>query len=212
MKPASLPQSAGLNKLPTKNHMFWKQKHPNKLANFAPSDATEIVSQVGGIYAKFCDQAQLIKPRSSLPCSWFTVRDCFMTAYEIEYHQLSEDLHNSYSHVYAELAFFVDDELCNQFNTSLNVAARCAAERLQKAGVQQNEASLRRFIASDTVKIKNRDAIWESLAQQETCPRDNLLVLAETLSYCGEMYRSISNEWSAFANLVEFRSKSQGRL
>ena len=131
-----------------------------------------------------------------------------MKAYEKEYHQLSEDLRNAYSHVYGELAFFVDDELYNRFNISLNIAAKCAAEQLQKAGVQQNEAFFRKFIASETVKVKDRNAIWKSLAQQETCPRENLLVLAETLSYCGEIYRSISNEWSAFANLVEFRSNS----
>jgi hypothetical protein len=171
--------------------------------------ASDIVSQVGGIYADLNEQGYLIKPCSSLPCSWFAVRECFMTAYEAEYLQLSETIRNSYHHVYRELAFFVDDGLCDEFNASLTVAAKCRSERLRKMGLPEDEAFSRRVIASPTVKIEDRKAIWEHLRQEETCPRDDLLLLAETLAYCGEMHRALWNEWAAYANLIAYRKSTE---
>lgn len=189
--------------------MFWKKRHQQDAPNITHLFASDIVSRVGGIYADFNDQGYLVKPRSSLPCSWFTVRECFMTAYEAEYLQLSETIRNSYGHVYRELAFFVVDGLCNEFNASLNVAAKCRSERLRKVGLAEDEAFSRRYIASDTVKIEDRKAIWEHLRQEETCPRHNLLLLAETLTYCGEMHRALWNEWAALENLTAYRKKTE---
>lgn len=189
--------------------MFWKQRHRKDAANVSHLDASEIVSQVGGIYADLNDQGQLVKPRSSLPCPWFTVRECFMITYEAEYLQLPENIRNSYLHVYRELAFFVDDRLCNEFHASLNVAAKCRSERLRETGLAEDEAFSRRFIASDTVTIQDRKAIWEHLGYEKTCPRHDLLLLAETLTYCGELNRALWNEWAAFANLIAYRQKAQ---
>ncbi len=188
--------------------MFWKQHHRQKATNFNDLDASEIVSQVSGIYADLNDQDQLVKPRSSLPCPLFTVRECFMTAYEKEYLQLSEKLRNSYHHVYRELAFFVDDELYNKFNASLNIAVKCRFEQEQKYGISQTEDFYRKLIASSSVTIQNRKAIWESLANEKTCPRHDLILLAETLSYCSESYRALWDEWAAFSNLVAYRKKT----
>lgn len=188
--------------------MFWKQRHRKDATNLNPLDASEIVSQVGGIYADLNDQGQLVKPRSSLPCPWFAVRECFMIAYEAEYLQLPDNLRNSYHCVYRELAFFVDDGLYNEFNASLNVAARCRSERLRNTGLTEDEAFSRRFIASATVKVQDRKAIWEKLGHEKTCPRHDILLLAETLTYCGELHRTMWNEWAAFANLVAYRKKT----
>ena len=188
--------------------MFWKQRHRPETTKMDPQYASEIVTQVGGIYADLNDQGTLVKPRSSLPCAWFAVRECFMIAYEAEYLQLPENLKNSYHYVYSELAFFVDDDLCNEFNTSLNVATKCHSERLRNAGLTENEAVSRIFIASLSVKIDDRKAIWEHLEHEKTCPRHDLVLLAETLSYCGEMHRAMWNEWSAFANLVAYHKKT----
>ena len=190
--------------------MFWKQNHRRNVTNVNDLDASEIVSQVSGIYADLNEQGQLIKPRSSLPCSWFTVRECFMTAYEKEYPQLSEKLRDSYHHVYRELAFFVDDGLYNNFNSSLNIAAKCRFERDRKYGISQNEDFYRKLIASPSVTIQNRNEIWESLASanEKTCPKHDLLLLAETLSYCSELYGALWNEWAAFSNLIAYRKKT----
>ncbi len=164
-------------------------------------------SRVGGIYADFNEQGQLVKPRSSLPCPWFAVRECFMIAYETEYLELPEDLRNSYHFVYGELSFFVNDDLCKDFNYSLNIAAKCRFERSRTLGIPEDEAFCRKLIASDTVKIQDRKEIWTHLAREETCPRQHLLLLAETLTYCGELHRAMYNEWAAFANLIAYRKK-----
>jgi len=187
--------------------MFWKRRSREDAADVNNLDAEEIVSRVGGVYADFNEKGQLIKPRSSLPCSWFAARECFMIAYEREYLQLPEDLRHSYHFVYSELACFVDDELCKGFNYSLNIAAKCRSERNRTSGIQEDEAFCRKYIASDTVKIQDRKEIWSHLASESTCPRQHLLLLAETLVYCGELHRAMYDEWAAFANLIAYQKK-----
>jgi len=170
-------------------------------------DAEQIVIDVGGIYADLTDQGQRIKPRSSLPCSWFVVRECFMIACEEKYLGLSEDLRNSFSHVYVELSFFVDDGLCKDFNSSLNIAVKCRVERLRKIGLTEREEAARNFIASDCVTVQDRKEIFDHLAHETTCPSQHLQLIAETLSYCGELHRAMRNEWAAFVTLTSFREK-----
>ena len=187
--------------------MFWKQRHRQGDTNVNNLDTGEIVSKVGEIYAKFNEQGQLVKPQSSLPCSWFAVRECFMIAYEKEYLELPKNLHDSYHHVYRELAFFIDDDLCKDFNSSLDIAAKCRFERVRKLGISEDETFCRKFIAFYALRIQDRKEIWDHLAHEETCPRQHLLLLAETLTYCSELYRAMWNEWAAFANLIAYRKK-----
>ena len=68
------------------------QRVSGEEVNTSNLDASDIVSQVGGIYAGLNERDQLVKPRSSLPCSWFAARECFMRAYEREYLVLDENL------------------------------------------------------------------------------------------------------------------------
>ncbi|MCX6833624.1 MAG: hypothetical protein NTW07_00575 [candidate division Zixibacteria bacterium] len=192
--------------------MFRKQRRRQNATDEYHLNASEIVSQVGEVYANFNEQRRLVKPRSSLPCPWFVARECFMIAYEAEYLLLPDKIRDSYHHVYRELAFFIDDGLCNEFEASLNVAVKCRSERLRKAGFPEDEALSRKLLASLVMVVsKDRKAIWEDLAKEESCPRHDLLVLAETLSYCSGLYRALWDEWAAFANLIAYRkSTSQG--
>ena len=187
--------------------MFWKQRHRPDTTNMNPQNASEIVTQVGAIYIDLNEQGQLVKPRSSLPCAWFNVRGCFITAYEAEYLQLTEKVKWSYHHVYGELAFFVDDNLFNEFNTSLNVAAKCCSEQIRN-GLTENE--VRMIIASEAVKRQDRKTIRKGLEfkLEKTCPRHDLHVLAETLTYCGHIWRAMWDEWAAFEKLVAYRKRT----
>ena len=148
------------------------------------------------------ESAPAVKPRSRLPCSWFATREQFFAAYKSEYSVLTKQLHDSYQHVYAELAFFIDDDDMARFDSSLDVATKHRIERMQKAGIAEKEEFARRDLASSTVKIQTRQQIWDRLRAEQTCPRSDLLVLAETLSFCGTLYRSMYDEWAAFANFV----------
>lgn len=187
--------------------MFWKQRQKQDPININLIDAIEVVSQVGGIYADLNDQHLLVKPRSSLPRSWFAVRECFMVAYEAEHLRLSENIQNAYHYVYPQLAFFVDDDIYSQFNTSLDIAARCRSERIRKMGFAEEVALSKNIIASESVVIQDRKEIEEHLAQEDTCPKHDLLLLVETLSYCATLHRAMSNEWSAFLSLITYRQK-----
>ena len=187
--------------------MFWRQRPRRDDSDISNLDPGEIVSQVGEIYANFCEQHQLIKPRSSLPCAWFVARECFMDAYEQEYLQLSEQLKDGYQHVYRELSFFVDDDLYKRFNAALDVAAKCRWEREQKLGLSEDLASCRRDIASLAVKVQSKEEIWASLAHEATCPKQHLILITETLTYCSRLFHGMDAEWVAFANLVAYRKK-----
>jgi len=191
------------------NPMFWKQRPRQGDTNVNNLDAAKIVSKVGEVYADFNEKEQLVKPSSSLPCPWSVVRECFMKAYETEYLELTENLRDSYHFMYGELSFFVDDNLCKDFNSSLNIAAKCRFEQSQKLGLSKDETFYRKFIASDAVKVQNREEIWADLAREETCPRQHLILLAETLTYCSALHRSMWDEWAAFANLIAYRKKKQ---
>ncbi len=153
------------------------------------------------------ERRQLVKPRSSLPASWFTVRECLHRAFELEYVTINEEVKNSYHHVYRELAFFVEDEQCAKFNAALDIAVSCRVERMKSMGIAQDAASCRSFIASEAVKAQKGEEIWDQLAEEVTCPRKDLLVLANTLIYCSAMYRTMWDEWAAFTNLVAARQK-----
>jgi hypothetical protein len=67
------------------------------------------------------------------------------------------------------------------------------------------------MIASHALAVTGQDrkAIWESLSYEETCPRHDLLLLAETLTFCSELHRALDNEWAAFANLIAYRQKTE---
>ena len=188
--------------------MFWKKQPPRIAQNAHIHDAAEIVSKVGLIFAKYNDRGQLVKPRSSLPCSWFAARECFMSAYKAEYLELPESLQNSYHQVYVELAFFVEDDLCKDFNNSLNIAAKCRSERHRGLGRYEDETFCKKFIASKSVITQNRKEIWTHLAHEETCPTQHLRLLAETLSHCSQLHHAMWDEWATFANLISFRKES----
>jgi hypothetical protein len=181
--------------------MFWKQRGESATC----LDAGEIVSQVGSVYADYSDQQQLVKPRSSLPCSWFSARECFANDYQANYPHLSDELRGSYHHVYRELAFFVDDGLCEAFNLSLDAAVSSRCKMLRDSGVSPREDFLRNMIASFAVTVMGRDEIWKDLQSYSTCPREHLITLAETLSHCSGVFQSMSDEWTAVANLVAYR-------
>ncbi len=173
-------------------------------------DAGEIVSRVAEVYGDLNEQRQLVKPRSSLPCSWFSARESFFKAYKEEYLELTKEVDLSYHNVYTELAFFVDDDLCTSFNRSLDVAAKCRSERMRNLGVAEDESFCRQFIASPATRIQDRKEIWNQLTSEETCPRHHLVLLAETLVYCGALYRAMYDEWVAFANLLAYQYKKDG--
>jgi hypothetical protein len=122
---------------------------------------------------------------------------------------LPVELHDSYHQIYSELAFFVDDEESVRFGLSLDVAAKCRSERMQTLGVIEDESSCRRFLASSTIKLQSRKEIWERLSAEKTCPRSHLLLLAETLCFCGGLYRAMYDEWAAYANLIAFQDKKE---
>ena len=189
--------------------MFWKKRPTQGYAGGANLDAGDVVSQVGEVYADLSARRQLVKPRSRLPCSWFAVRECFVVAYEREFLELTEEPQNSYHQVYRELAFFVDDNLCEQFNHALTIAVKCRCELLRQNGISEDEAFSRSHIASSSVTVQDREEIWAVLGNRflETCPTQHLLLLAETMSHCGELYRAMGDEWSAFDNLLSFRKK-----
>jgi hypothetical protein len=171
--------------------------------------AREIVSKVGGVYADLNEQRMLVKPHSSLPCSWFYARECFVIAYENEYLNLSEELRDSYHHVYRELSFFIEDKLWKEFNSALDIAARRQYEQISTLGGITSEDFCRNLLASGAVMGQTREEIWRQLAEINTCPRKHLIVLFETLSYCGALHRAMWDEWAAFANLVAFRAKGE---
>lgn len=189
--------------------MFWKQHPKQGDTNFSNLNAAEIVSKVSGVYSDFNEQGQLVKPRASLPCSWFAARECFMIAYDAEFQVLPETLHNSYHFVFRELSFFVDDNLCKDFNLSLNIAAKCRSERMQALGISEDEAFCRVCIASKGVTVQDREEICAQLAHEVTCPKQHLALLAETLAYCSELHRAMRDEWATFSNLVAFRKKKK---
>lgn len=182
-----------------------EQPHRQAHTNINNLVAREIVSKVGEIFADFNEQGQLVKPRSSLPCSWFAVRECFMNAYETDYLEVPKDLRFSYHLVYRELSFFIDDDLCEDFNSSWNIAAKCAFARFQALGIPADEAFCKNYIASHLVTSQDRKEIWANLAREETCPRQHLLLLWEILAYCSELHRVMWNEWAAFENLLAYR-------
>ncbi|MDD2763922.1 MAG: hypothetical protein PHE83_08130 [Opitutaceae bacterium] len=186
--------------------MFWSKQLRKEVAAL---DASEVVSRVGELNAGFHQRHQLVKNRSCLPCSWFATRECFFHAYDKEYRELPKQLHDSYHLVYAELAFFVDDGIGKEFDLALGIAAKCRNERMQKLGIAEDEQHCRRFIASFAVKAQERKEIWEHLALEVTCPRRHLVLLAETLTFCAAQYRSMYDEWVAYANLLSFTKKKE---
>ena len=179
--------------------------------NATDLNASDVVTQVALVHARLNMAGQRIKPRSSLPCSWFSVRECFVTAYEEECLQLSKADRENYHYVYRELAFFVDDELFKKFSSSLDVAAQCRAKRLRDAGKAEEVEFSRKVILVEleSAKIQDRDAIYEHLARENTCPTRDLVLIAETLVYCGWLYRLMWDEWVAFANLIEYSAKAK---
>ena len=192
--------------------MFWKHKSDRDSDNSHNLDSAGVVSRVGEVYAGFCDERQLIKPYSSLPCPWHFVRQCFMSDYTENYLSLPDDLKDSYQHIYRELSFFVDDDLLRDFNSALDIAAEAAAkferELFIKKGISQpaSPASFHKMmIANPSVVVQSREDIWKSLP--ENCPRQHRLVLFETLVYCSELFHSMDKEWVAFANLTAYRQK-----
>ncbi len=160
------------------------------------------MSAVADAYAALNDRSQLVKPRSKLPASWFSTREHFFVAYKAEYSSLTKQLHDSYHQIYAELAFFVDDDDVARFETALDIATKHRIERMHKLGITEEESFCRRYLASPAAKVKTRQQIWDSLRAEETCPRTHLLILAETLCFCGALYRAMYDEWAAFANFV----------
>lgn len=183
--------------------MSRKQRTGQNLTDISYTDAAEIASRTGEVYANLNEQGLLVKPRSSLPCPWYIVRESYIIAYETEYLELPENLHDSYHHVYRELAFFIGDELFEDFNSSLGVAAMNRFEREQKLGLSVDESSCRNQIAHIGVKAQTREEIWDSLvASETTCPRRHLVVLAETLGYCSSLFRSMWDEWAAYATVI----------
>lgn len=187
--------------------MFWRQRSRRDDSDISNRDLGEVVSQIGEIYADFCEQQQLVKPRSSLPCPWYVAREYFMVAYEEVYSRAPERLKDFYQHVYRELSFFVDDDLYKRFNAALDVAAKCRWEEAQKLGRSSDLASCRRDMAGLWVIAQSDEEIRACLAHVATCPKQHLILIAETLIYCTRLFQAMDAEWVAFANLVAYRKR-----
>ncbi len=172
--------------------------------------AAELVSQVGEVYADLNEQGQLVKKRSSLPCPWHAARESFAIAYKIEYAELSSHLRDSYHHVYWELSFFIDDNSHQRYEASLGVVAQHEFERMQKIGLSGSILTCRRRIAHIGMIGQTREEIWESLIESnETCQREHLIILAETLDYCSAMYRLMWDEWVVYDTFIAYQNRKQ---
>jgi len=185
--------------------MFWNKRHSNEAA---AQDAGQIVSRIGELSAYYYRKHQLVKSRSDLPCSWFSARECFLQAYEKEYRELPDQMHDSYLLIYADLAFFIDAKLSKEFEVALSSAARCRSERMGEIGISEDAELCRRFIASSAIKAQQRKEIFEHIDREVNCPREHLVVLAETLSFCAAQYRPMHDEWVAHANLLSYVKKT----
>lgn len=186
---------------------LWKRKPQGVHLRADHLDASEVVSAVSAAYAHHNEQGQFIKPRSSLPCSWFCARECFMVVYQMEYLALPKEVHDSYHFIYRELAFFVDDELFAAYSKAVDAAIKCNSDWRHAAGLAADEGFDKLMIASKTVVLEKREEIWARLLKLvPNCSVRDRRLLTETLAYCGAMYRAMYDEWAAFANLVAYRS------
>lgn len=197
--------------------LFWKRKLREAEKSVDLLDPAEIVSTVSTIYVDYNEKGQVVKPRSSLPCSWFDAREFFMIAYEREYLELPKNFQDSYHLMYCELAFFVDDRLCETFEKSFNIAVKCLSDSGFKlpSGIP-DEKFFRYSIAGSSMLVhsnEDRDEIWTRLSQQvPTCPAHDRLRLAQTLAYCSAMHKVMWDEWAAFANLIAYQKKTADGL
>ncbi len=193
--------------------MFGSPRSDKGAESISYPRAREVVSQVAKIFADLNEQEQLVKKRSSLPCLWHVARESFAFAYKIEYAELPEQLRDSYHQVYSELSFFIDDVSHQRYEASLDAVARHELERLQKIGLSGSMFTCRNLIAHIGVKAQTRHEIWESLiGSNETCQREHLIVLAETLGYCSAMFRLMWDEWVAYDTFIAYQNRnlSQG--
>ena len=134
-----------------------------------------------------------------------------MIAYKREYPELPKDLRDSYHHVYRELSFFVDDDTYQKYDTSLNVVTQNRVERMQRLGRPETKATCKNHhVAHIGVKAQTREEIWESLVKSdEACPREHLIVLAETLGYCSALFRVMWDEWAAYDTLIAHQNRNE---
>lgn len=168
-------------------------------------DHTEVVTRTSQAYATLNEQGRLIKPASSLPRSVDAIRESFKFAYAMEFRSLSDQLKDSYHHVYRELAFFIDDELCREFDQSLAIAADCRRKRRLAQGAPAEPKKLWQQLIDLYARTDTRERIWDRLAEESTCPRSDLKLIAEVLSCCAGVHRALWDEWAAFATFVAYR-------
>jgi len=188
--------------------MFRRPRSDKGAEDISYTRAAELVSQIGGVYADHNEQGLLVKKRSSLPCPWYVARESFTIAYKIEYLELPENLKNAYHHVYRELSFFIDDDSYQKYEASLDVVAQHQVEQMQKIGMSKSILTCRNLIANMGVTTQTREETWESLIKNnETCQREHLIILAETLGYCSAMYRLMWDEWVAYDTFIAFQIK-----
>lgn len=165
--------------------------------------AINLVADIGAVYADLCAAGVLVKKRSSLPCPWYVARECFMIAYRAQHRELSDQLESAYLTVFSDLSFFVEDSLCENYERSLTVAVRHRMEHFGNSASGWTERSVRNDFANEGVIAQTREEVFSSLLKMETyCPREHLIVLAETLSYCSALYRIMWDEWAAYTTLI----------
>ncbi len=186
--------------------MKWKNLIHRARVGDREIDPREVVSSVSEKYADLSDRGRIVMPRSSLPCSWFRVRECFAEAYEMEYLQLPQHLKDSYHQVYRNLAYFLDDSLCRDFDVSLASFTKSRAERCGSVGIILDESRSKALNAGLALAAiaEDRKKIWERVNQEVNCPLRDRTRVAETLIYCTETYRSLWDEWASFANFMSY--------
>jgi hypothetical protein len=168
----------------------------------------ETVAIVGSIYSDLNDKGLYLKPQSSLPCSWFAARECFMRDYECEYLRLSERLRDSYHFVYKQLALFVRDDLLDRFEESYKVAVTLYCDKeFKQLGRYPSDLWCRGYIAKlDTLELGvNRAEYWKHLGEVvPDCPASHRRRICEMVVFCAGSIRALDEEWVAFANLVAY--------
>jgi hypothetical protein len=187
---------------------FWRRKEDSHRLAIPYSEAAGVVSRIGATYAEQVEAGEFVKRAAILPCSVEFAKDCFKTAYEIEYPTMEVKIKDFYQHVYSEMAYFIDDGTYKAYATFLDIVVQNRISWESRLGRVGDQAFYRNLIAGIHTQLKTREEIWEELRKNEKdCKNADLIVLAEVLGYCASTFRALSGEWAAFANFVAFRHK-----
>lgn len=184
--------------------MFWKKQTKAINSEIDVDYAVEVVSKVGGIYAEMSESRHLIKSQSDLPCSWFSVRECFFASYKNCYQSMPKEIKDSCSHVYKELAFFVDGDLYKIYKKSFKDSIDCIIREQKEMGVNYDRKTIRSLYFSTPLMLGKRgDDLLAYLSNRcKTCSEKDILIITEVLTYCAELRQAMHQEWIGFINII----------